>query len=49
MSARRVRIGCALSEGNLGVDALAARQGRQTPEERRFAMIEIGSPPRPMS
>jgi len=46
MSTRRVRIGCALSEGNLGVDALAAqagsprRQGRKTPEERRFTMIE---------
>jgi hypothetical protein len=27
MSAQRVRIGCALSEGNLGVDALAAQAG----------------------
>jgi|HubBroStandDraft_4_1064222.scaffolds.fasta_scaffold95417_3 hypothetical protein len=29
MSARRVRIGCALSEGSLGVAALAAQAGSQ--------------------
>ena len=29
MSTRRVRTGCALSEGNLGVDALAAQAGSQ--------------------
>ena len=29
MSARRVRIGCALVRGNLGVDALAAQAGSQ--------------------
>ena len=40
MSARRVRIGCRLSEDNLSVDALAARQDRKTPEEWRFTMIE---------
>ena len=29
MSTRRVRTGCALAEGNLGVDALAAQAGSQ--------------------
>ena len=29
MSTRRVGIGCTLSEGNLGVDALAAQAGSQ--------------------